>query len=251
MAELALVPQSSSIAMVEKNRLDTLAGYNAKEHLVKWIANQNGKSAVVEYYPAAWRLYELSLRYGDANFANDIIHMDVEKNIVVIRSRLYLGADYAASPKKSEAHKYGKLTELDKVETKAMARAARNFGIGTEHALDFDDVEPDPHATVVNADPGTQSGNAPANQQNGAKRTVDAPPVVQSQHPPLVQAMLDARSAGMITGTTKEDRTASWEEQVIMIFGKLISAEEQAKPENIAKINAAITRHKSIAANGK
>jgi len=176
MAELALVPQSSSIAMVEKNRLDTLAGYNAKEHLVKWIANQNGKSVVVEYYPAAWRLYELSLRYGDANFANDIIHMDVEKNIVVIRSRLYLGADYVASPKKSEAHKYGKLTELDKVETKAMARAARNFGIGTEHALDFDDVEPDPHATVVNADPGTQNGNAPTNQRNSAKQTVDADP---------------------------------------------------------------------------
>ncbi len=34
--------------------------------------------------------------------------------------------------------KQGLLSELDKVETKAKARAARDYGIGTKYALDFD-----------------------------------------------------------------------------------------------------------------
>ena len=36
--------------------------------------------------------------------------------------------------------KQGKLSELDKIETAAMAGAARNFGIGTEYALEIDEA---------------------------------------------------------------------------------------------------------------
>ena len=83
--------------------------------------------------------------------------MDLEKDFVVVRARLYLGTNYETSPKRAEAHKQGKLTELDKVETRA--KAVRDFGVGTEHALDMDDdeaslVEPvvssnTPHAVKV------------------------------------------------------------------------------------------------------
>ena len=127
----------------EQERLRLLAEYKPHDHLVSWVANDRGKSRTVNYYPAAWRLYELSLRYPFANFSSEIVHKDPEKNFVVVRVRLYLGPSYEDSPKKAEAHKQGPLSELDKVETKAKARAARDFGIGTEHALDMDDVEAD------------------------------------------------------------------------------------------------------------
>jgi len=148
----------------EQERLELLRNYHPQDHLAKWMAynKQTNRSQEVVYYPASWRLYELSLRYPLANFDNEIYHMDPEKDFVIVRSRLYFGDEYSKSPKRAQAFKQGKLSELDRVETKAMARAARNFGIGTEHALDFDDLEADStgvqpasngHAvTVVEAD---------------------------------------------------------------------------------------------------
>ncbi len=127
----------------EQERLTLLANYHPHDHLAKWLAfdkNLNRKTEVV-YYPAAWRLYELNLRYPLANMESEIVHMNEEKDFVIVRARLYLGPDYQASPKRAQAFKQGKLSELDRVETKAKARAARDFGIGTEHALDMDEAE--------------------------------------------------------------------------------------------------------------
>ena len=140
----------------EQERLNLLKDYRPHDHIASWKANDRGTNRTVNYYPAAWRLYELSLRYPFANFASEIVHKDAEKNFVVVHVRLYLGPSYEDSPKKAEAHKQGLLSELDKVETKAKARAARDFGIGTEHALDMDDVEAD---AVASAAPVVASGN--------------------------------------------------------------------------------------------
>ncbi len=107
--------------------------YNPREHLVK-IRSKDG--AMKDYYPAAWRLYELTLRYPNANFSSEIILLDVERNLVVVKCRLYLGANYEQSEKKTEALKSGSLSTLDKVETAAKARCARDFGISTELALE-------------------------------------------------------------------------------------------------------------------
>lgn len=141
----------------DEQRLALLSEYKPSEHLVQWQAkDRSGNRVTINYYPAAWRLYELSLRYPNANFTNEIIHMDPERNFCIVRSRLYLGTDYATSEKRAEAHKQGFLTELDRVETKAMARAARNWGIGTEFALDFDDnPENEVKPTTVNEVPPT------------------------------------------------------------------------------------------------
>lgn len=137
---------------LEAQRLELLKSYNPHDHLATWTAfdKRSNRTQTVIYYPAAWRLYELSLRYPNANFSSDIIHMDAEKDFVIVRARLYLGNDYNASEKRAEAHKQGRLTELDRVETKAKARAARDFGIGTEHALDMDDLE---SATIQQVNP--------------------------------------------------------------------------------------------------
>ena len=116
--------------------------YNAHDHLIK-IRGKDGQQK--DYLPAAWRLYELNLRYPNANFSSELLLLDVERNLVVVKCRLYLGANYEASDKKTEALKSGSLSTLDKVETAAKARCARDFGISTELALDMaeDDVVSD------------------------------------------------------------------------------------------------------------
>ncbi len=109
--------------------------YHPREHLIK-IRAKDG--SLREYLPAAWRLYELSLRFPDANFATEVLYFNVEHNFCIVRCRLYLGADYEFSQKKVEACKSGPLSSLDKIETAAQARCCRLFGIGTEYALESD-----------------------------------------------------------------------------------------------------------------
>jgi hypothetical protein len=125
----------------DEQRLALLQEYNPSEHLLKWQAkDRGGKYVTVNYYPASWRLYELRLRYPTAKFDINIILMDQERNFCVVQAKLYVGLDYETAEIRSIAHKQGFLTELDRVETKAKARAARDLGISTELALDFDDT---------------------------------------------------------------------------------------------------------------
>ncbi len=111
--------------------------YNSRDHLIT-IPTKNGPK---EYYPAAWRLYELNLRYEEANFSSEILFMDLERNFVIVKCKLYLGPEYEMSHRKTEAMKQGQLSQLDKLETAAKARCARDLGISTELALDMEDGE--------------------------------------------------------------------------------------------------------------
>jgi hypothetical protein len=115
--------------------------YNAHDHLLTWTAynKKTGKSEVVQYYPANWRLYELRLRYPSAKFEIDLVLIDQERDFCIVRARLWVGPDYECADVRSVAHKQGPLSDLDRVETKAKARAARDLGISTELALDMDD----------------------------------------------------------------------------------------------------------------
>ena len=112
--------------------------YNPRDHLVQ-IRTKEG---LKDYYPAAWRLYELNMRYPNANFRSEIIHMGVERNFVIVKCTLYLGnGDPDLASRKTEALKQGLLSHLDKVETAAKARCARDLGISTELTLDIEDGE--------------------------------------------------------------------------------------------------------------
>lgn len=128
-----------SKVMNEQERLAALANYDPRLHLIKIKSKKTGE--VKDYLPASYRFYELSLRYADANFSTEILLLDIEHNLCVVRCRLYLGPDFECSPKKVEACKSGLLSELDKVETGAQARCCRLFGIGTEYALNSDSEE--------------------------------------------------------------------------------------------------------------
>jgi hypothetical protein len=150
----------------DQERLKLSGAYNPKEHLVTIQTKQGQKP----YYPAAWRLYELSLKYADANFKSEIAFMDVDKDIVIVKAYLYLGPDYDTSTKKAEAFKQGKLSMLDKIETAAKARAARDFGISTELALDMEDATVDENAEVVST---IARSTVTEEHSNGSKQLTD------------------------------------------------------------------------------
>src|SRR5271157_679017 len=126
----------------DDQRLSLLAGYNPHEHIMQWTAfnKRTGKNDIIQYYPASWRLYELRLRYPTAKFDINIVLMDQERNFCIVCAKLFVGQDDQTAETRSIAHKQGFLTELDRVETKAKARAARDLGISTELALDMDDT---------------------------------------------------------------------------------------------------------------
>src|SRR3989440_4523432 len=58
--------------------------------------------------------------------------------LIVVKAWIFDGKTYAESERRASAYKQGLLSTLDKVETGAKARAARDFGIGTEYALDIE-----------------------------------------------------------------------------------------------------------------
>ena len=128
--------------MNDEQRLQVLEAYNPTEHLVQ-IKAKDG--TMKDYLPANWRLYELRLRHPHITLESEIVHMDVEHNLVIIKAWIFDGKTYAESERRASAYKQGSLASLDKVETGAKARAARDFGIGTEYALDMESE--DEHAT--------------------------------------------------------------------------------------------------------
>jgi hypothetical protein len=138
MDSVAHPEQAAEVFTDEADRRQFIAdAYRAKE--VQYIMAERG----VDWHQANLIFDGLlkEVRYPNANFSSDIMLLDVEHNLVVVKCRLYLGASYEASDKKTEAMKSGPLSTLDKVETAAKARCARDFGISTELALDISEVE--------------------------------------------------------------------------------------------------------------
>src|SRR6266516_423039 len=137
--------------MNETQRLQALEQYSAYEHLVE-IRDKQGN--IKKYYPAAWRLYELRLKFPHITIESEIVHMDVEHNLVVVKAWIFDGKTYSESEWRASAYKQGLLSALDKVETAAKARASRDFGISTELALDIEDevLPTTPETTSERAD---------------------------------------------------------------------------------------------------
>jgi len=154
--------------------------YHVHDHLIK-IKTKDGPR---DYYPAAWRLYELHLRYEEANFSSDLLLMDVERDLAVVKCRLYLGPDYQMSHKKTEALKSGPLSQLDQVESAAKAECARDFGCGTEYALVYIDdperIDVPFSAGLLTAHPVEQSAAWTAQTNNDGHTPVHTMEAVQA-----------------------------------------------------------------------
>lgn len=171
-------------------RLKRLAEYDASKHINEWekFDKLQNQKVTIRYYPAAWRLFELHLRYPYANFSSEIYLCDRESDIVVVKCHLYLGPSYELSPKKAEAYKQGRLSMLDKIETAAKARCARDFGIGTEHALDIEDAEigdytPGEEPRATNNKPSASRQPATTNQRPATANNTPRPAPAANNRP--------------------------------------------------------------------
>jgi hypothetical protein len=189
----------------EAQRIALLEAYKPHDHILQWTAfnKKTNRTDLVNYYPANWRLYELNLKYPDAKFDIDLVLIDQERDFCIVRARLFIGESYETSSRRAVAHKQGRLTQLDKVETQAKARAARDLGISTELALDIDDSpigEVVGSAVVVNEE-------APISEQS---REVEAPK--QLPQPEKVKPM---RGKGQPRATAPTKQEAAEQEKLL------------------------------------
>src|SRR5205809_6112448 len=81
-------------------------------------------------------MYQLIYGHQQITIESENVHMEPERNLVEVKAWIFDGKTYSESERRASAYKQGLLSALDKVETGAKARAARDFGIGTEYALD-------------------------------------------------------------------------------------------------------------------
>jgi len=161
------------------------SNYNPLDHVIK-IKAKDG--TMKDYLPANWRLYELRLRHPHITLESEIVHMDVEQNLVIVKAWIFDGKTYAESECRASAYKQGQLSALDKLETAAKARAARDFGVSTELALESEPEE----------DLDTPSSTGPQGSRKAAtRRTVEtgnAPrtlPAAQQMAQPPYRAIYD------------------------------------------------------------
>lgn len=150
--------------------------YAAHEHLIQ-IKGKDGQTK--DYYPAAWRLYELRLRFPHITLESEIVHLDVEHNLVIIKAIIFDGKSYNEAERRASSFKQGPLNMLDKVETAAKARAARDFGVSTELALDSEPEEDIPD--VVPASSQAKS-KAPLSMVPAQPASETPPPLVEMLH---------------------------------------------------------------------
>jgi hypothetical protein len=178
-----------------------------------------------DYYPAAWRLYELNLRYENHSFMSQIIHLDIERNFVVVKCTLYLGGDPAMSPRKTEALKGGLLSELDKVETAAKARCARDFGISTEIAL-LDDEDMDGVEVIHPAEPVTkaESNGHVSNHLEAAQRLFAS---VYHVQPEALMERWNAYKTSILGASIGDSNLT--DEQLARVHGSIVAKQKEQR----------------------
>src|SRR5205809_8111760 len=86
-------------------------------------------------------MYQLIYGHQQITIESENVHMEPEHNLGVVKAWIFDGKTYSESERRASAYKQGLLSALDKVETGAKARAARDFGISTELALDMDEAQ--------------------------------------------------------------------------------------------------------------
>ncbi|MBV9708305.1 MAG: hypothetical protein JO125_12950 [Chloroflexi bacterium] len=216
---------------------DQPKAYNPRDHLIKIKTKQGLK----DYYPASWRLYELNMRYPNANFRSELLHFDLERNFVIVKCTLYLGssADLDMASRKTEALKQGTLSALDKVETAAKARCARDLGISTELALDMEDAEGN-EASSVQA-PDSTSARPLEQSSNGHTTALQAVqalfaslhPVPAERFSPQWHAFkLRVLGANVLGEASADDALSA--EQLARLHGTLIGQQKRAAEQAAA-----------------
>ena len=184
------------------------SNYDARQHLVQ-IRSKDG--TMKDYLPANWRLYQARLEHPDIVLESEILHLDPEHNFVIVKATVFVGTDYASSTFKCSAMKQGLLTQLDRVETAAKARALRDLGISTELALDHDDSDADDVPTT------------PPQRPTQARKPATSNHSTQATQPPPAQSAEDVDELNAIRAECKmlklADDATSWAAFKIGVLG--------------------------------
>jgi hypothetical protein len=211
----------------------TQQSYNAHEHLIQ-IKGRDGQQK--EYYPAAWRLYELRYRYPHITIESEIVHLDQEHNFVIVKAVIYDGKTYEESSLRASSMKQGLLSALDKVETAAKARAARDAGVSTELALDSEPEEDLDLAPVPSASKTTQKGKISLVPQN------------EPAPSPLLGALQEMYIYARDLGLAKD--IVEWEKLKVDILGNAVHDEEM-QAGDVEKMRKGLAERKKKVANKK
>jgi hypothetical protein len=215
----------------------TQHSYSPYEHLMK-IKAKDG--TVKDYLPANWRLYELRLRYPHITLESEIIHMDEERNVVIVKAWIFDGKTYAESEHRASAYKQGQLSSLDKVETAAKARAARDFGVSTELALDSEPEE--------DLDTPASTRTAKSRQDGTASKPTEAPKVDDAAARRFINPLkMKALKAGFIAGSSDTELIKAWHEAKRAVFSREVSDAELIGTEELrVQMREAIDRHVQV-----
>lgn len=111
--------------------------YRPYMHLVTWQAtDRKGNAYTAIHLPYQYRLLELSQKFPTANFETEVIHVNDEKDFILLKVRLFIGVDYETSARKTQSTKQGKLSQADKVERAGKNDCMASWGIGTLSAIE-------------------------------------------------------------------------------------------------------------------
>src|SRR5579883_802336 len=118
----------------EQSTSNTSADFNPKDHLIT-LKTVDGPTL---YYPFWWQLHAFRLRYPHGNIAVEIVHFDVERDLVIVRAAATVDSLDAG---KGTGLCFGSLTLLDQATERAKSQALLDLGIGSWPILFRDELE--------------------------------------------------------------------------------------------------------------
>jgi hypothetical protein len=121
---------TEKVAVMNEQNSNSKA-YNPCDHLVA-VKTASGSK---EHYPFNWRLHEFRLRYPNGVLTAEILHLDVERDLVIVKATA-LESDLGNG--KGAGLQVGSLALLDKVTERAKAQALADMGIGCAWPVIFD-----------------------------------------------------------------------------------------------------------------
>ncbi len=114
-----------------QNIATTLATFDPHDHLIT-LKTVDGPKA---HYPFRWHLHEFRLRYPLGIIQAEIVHLDVERDLVIVR---VIACADGLEAGKGVGLQTGSLSLLDQVTQRAKAQALLDLGIGCAWPVLFD-----------------------------------------------------------------------------------------------------------------
>ncbi len=189
--------------------------FDPQQHLIV-LKTVDGPKA---YYPFSWRLYEFRLRYPQGLIPAEILHLDIERDLVVVR--VTVCADGLEAGKGVGLHT-GSLTLLDQVTERAKAQALMDLGIGCAWPVIF----PDELGQVETVPQPEQSNRGHDERQEAS----------HGHHPARTASTVQALFARAYRGKATE-REARWDRYKAHLLGAAI-ADDRLTEEHLNKLNA-------------